>query len=113
MSRIAGKSIRVNWTSVYYLSLVLSQNKPTFRRLSTSDDSKFGLNVQVALDNLVIIDQVKVERPWRPLLLFIPLRLGLCDINPLYFNDLKVNTCLICGSFYLATAPSRDLLPIL
>ncbi len=67
--------------------------RPIFflRRLSVFDDSKFSLNVHVALDNLVVIDQVKVEaEPWKPLLLFLPLRLGICDINPLYFSDVKV-----------------------
>ena len=28
--------------------------------------------------------------PWRPLLLVIPLRLGLTEINPIYFDSLKV-----------------------
>ena len=57
------------------------------------DDTKFSLNVHVALDNLVVIDQVKAEvEPWKPLLLFVPLRLGICDINPLYFPDVKVNS---------------------
>jgi hypothetical protein len=56
------------------------------------DDTKFGLNVHVALDNLVVIDQVKADaEPWKPLLLFVPLRLGICEINPLYFSDVKVN----------------------
>ena len=56
------------------------------------------------MDNMLIIDEVKegskVEvtseakvnpgDPWKPLLLFIPLRLGLSEINPVYFGDLKV-----------------------
>jgi len=30
------------------------------------------------------------QRPWRPLVLFIPLRLGLNEINPAYYTALKV-----------------------
>ena len=30
------------------------------------------------------------QRSWRPLLLFIPLRLGLSEINPTYYRALKV-----------------------
>ena len=30
------------------------------------------------------------QKSWRPLLLFIPLRLGLNEINPAYYNALKV-----------------------
>ena len=81
-------------------------------------DFKNNLNVHVALDNTVIIDDIKMtskmqaasnrdksrnpdqncdatteeeekEPDWSPLLLFIPPRLGLTDINPLYFPDLK------------------------
>lgn len=31
---------------------------------------------------------------WMPLLLIVPLRLGLSEINPVYMNGLKVNTQL-------------------
>lgn len=30
---------------------------------------------------------------WRPLLLFIPLRLGLTEVNPDYYPSLKVSSC--------------------
>lgn len=30
---------------------------------------------------------------WRPLLLFIPLRLGLTEVNPDYYRSLKVSSC--------------------
>ena len=43
----------------------------------------------------VVIDQVKLEKPWKPLLLFIPLRLGIYDINPLYFSDVKVGKSIL------------------
>ena len=36
---------------------------------------------------------------WKPLLLIIPLRLGLTDINPIYFEALKVyckHVCCVC-----------------
>ena len=43
-----------------------------------------------------------VQETWRPLLLVIPLRLGLSDINPVYVNALKVgdnteNSCMYHG----------------
>lgn len=33
---------------------------------------------------------------WRPLVLLIPLRLGLTDINEAYVETLKVSLCWIC-----------------
>ena len=33
-----------------------------------------------------------VKKTWRPLLFFIPLRLGLSETNSAYFSSLKVNT---------------------
>ncbi|RWS04147.1 cysteine peptidase 2 family C54 protein-like protein [Dinothrombium tinctorium] len=63
-----------------------------------------NLAVHVALDNVVIINEIKqlckaekrngqhILSPkgnWKSLLLFIPLRLGLTEINPLYFKSLK------------------------
>ena len=54
------------------------------------------LAVHVALDNTIVIDDAKGaaansdKKLWRPLLLVVPLRLGLTDINPIYFADLKV-----------------------
>jgi len=33
----------------------------------------------------------KTERRWRPLLLVVPLRLGLSEINPVYYSSVKVN----------------------
>ena len=33
---------------------------------------------------------------WKPLLLIIPLRLGLTDINPIYFEALKVCCKCVC-----------------
>ncbi len=69
-----------------------------FRKLSSYNSE---LNVQVAMDNHLILDEIRRgsedeaaeggKRIWkRPLLLFIPLRLGLTELNPIYFADLKV-----------------------
>lgn len=47
-----------------------------------------NIHVHVALDNLVVISELKAD-PWKPLLLFIPLRLGLSEFNPLYSRGIK------------------------
>nr|ACO15144.1 Cysteine protease ATG4B [Caligus clemensi] len=53
------------------------------------------IRLHVAMDNTVIIDEIKESCGFvggdseKPLLLFIPLRLGLTEINPIYFQDLK------------------------
>ncbi|RWS07186.1 cysteine peptidase 2 family C54 protein-like protein [Dinothrombium tinctorium] len=76
----------------------------TLKQLSVYDRWN-NLAVHVALDNVVIINDIKqlckaeqrnyqrsssTNENWKSLLLFIPLRLGLTKINPLYFNSLKV-----------------------
>ena len=38
---------------------------------------------------------LKAETQWKPLLLVIPLRLGLSEINPIYVNGLKVSIKMI------------------
>ncbi|XP_071537688.1 cysteine protease ATG4B isoform X3 [Panulirus ornatus] len=64
------------------------------RKLTPFDEWN-NFSVNVAMDNIVIMDeircscQVEGERIWRPLLLFIPLRLGLSEMNPVYFSGLK------------------------
>lgn len=63
--------------------------------------------IHVAMDNMVVINEIKnlckasesgtdsedneesVKKLWKPLVLFIPLRLGLTEINPIYFKSLK------------------------
>lgn len=42
--------------------------------------------------------EMPLETPnqWKPLLLLIPLRLGLSEINPVYINGLKVIRVCVC-----------------
>jgi hypothetical protein len=66
----------------------------SFRKLTAYDQSN-SLNIHVALDNTVVIDEIKAECKrkqdgWQALLLVVPLRLGLTETNPIYFHDLKV-----------------------
>ncbi|XP_076040366.1 cysteine protease ATG4B-like isoform X2 [Oratosquilla oratoria] len=64
------------------------------RKLTPFDEWN-KLSIHVALDNIVIMDEIKCgcqsgsDRAWRPLILFIPLRLGLSEINPIYVNGIK------------------------
>ena len=75
------------------------------RKLCKFDPSN-DVSVHVAMDNTLIISEVKqsclhpvnsdkemTEKTftWKPLLLFISLRLGLSEINPVYKSGLK--TC--------------------
>jgi len=68
-------------------------------------DEWTAMSIHVAMDNLVIIEDIKSQckgqesksdgssnkegSDWKPLLLFIPLRLGLYEINPIYVRSLK------------------------
>ena len=60
----------------------------------TNYDPDQRLNVQVAMNNVLVISEIIAssctEGPWKPLLLFVPVRLGINDINPMYFSSLKV-----------------------
>lgn len=64
------------------------------RKLTPFDEWN-NFSVNVAMDNIVIMDEIRCscqtegDRTWRPLLLFIPLRLGLAEMNPLYFSGIK------------------------
>ncbi|XP_011306547.1 cysteine protease ATG4B [Fopius arisanus] len=80
------------------------------KKLVVYDDWS-SLTIHVALDNTLIINDVlrqcrvdsaataeesdgeplRVSSQWKPLLLLIPLRLGLSDINPVYINGLKTS----------------------
>lgn len=58
-------------------------------------ESDLNLEVVVALDNCLMISDVEAacggssEGGWRPLLLIVPLRLGLSSLNPCYIQALK------------------------
>ena len=60
----------------------------------TNYDPDQRLNVQVAMNNVLVISEILAssctDGPWKPLLLFVPVRLGINDINPMYFSSLKV-----------------------
>ncbi|XP_015109306.1 cysteine protease ATG4A isoform X2 [Diachasma alloeum] len=81
------------------------------KKLVVYDDWS-SITIHVALDNTLIINDVlrqcrvegaapaeeldgeeplRVSSQWKPLLLLIPLRLGLSDINPVYINGLKTS----------------------
>uniref|UniRef100_A0A673GE27 Cysteine protease n=1 Tax=Sinocyclocheilus rhinocerous TaxID=307959 RepID=A0A673GE27_9TELE len=70
------------------------------KKLALFDDWN-TLAVYVSMDNTVVIEDIKVQgktlnlqsqRPldWRPLLLVIPLRMGINSINPVYIQAFKV-----------------------
>jgi len=68
------------------------------KKLSNSDVWS-SLKIHVALDNAVVSDEIvnlcqngshDTGSDWNPLLLIIPLRLGLSSINPIYISGLKV-----------------------
>ena len=56
-------------------------------------DPEQRLQVYVAMNTALIISEIMSNslEPWKPLLLFIPVRLGINEINRLYFESLKVN----------------------
>ncbi|XP_070539087.1 cysteine protease ATG4B-like isoform X2 [Ptychodera flava] len=81
------------------------------RKLSLFDDWS-SLAIHIAMDNTIVVDDIRklctsalgkqkgstaaanngasnVQSPWQPLVLFIPLRLGLSEINPLYIDTVK------------------------
>ena len=58
-------------------------------------DPQQRLQVYVAMNNALVISEVMSSSiPWQPLLLFIPVRLGIHEINPTYFDSLKVCTSI-------------------
>ena len=65
----------------------------------TNYDPDQRLNVQVAMNNVLVTSEIIAssctEGPWKPLLLFVPVRLGINDINPMYFSSLKVFNSVI------------------
>ena len=66
----------------------------------TAFDPEQRLQVYVAMNNALVISEAISSRPWQPLLLFIPVRLGINEINPTYFDSLKVQLPKNYGSSY-------------
>ncbi|BES89406.1 Peptidase family C54 [Nesidiocoris tenuis] len=66
------------------------------KKLSASDQWS-NMAVHVSLDNIVIVNEIRrlcrsihhSTRKWRPLLLIVPVRLGLNEINPVYVKGLQ------------------------
>ncbi|XP_032795587.1 cysteine protease ATG4B isoform X2 [Daphnia magna] len=68
------------------------------KKLSAYDEWS-SLKIHVAMDNAVVIEEIEelchTKNPdaettmWNPLLLVVPLRLGLLSINPIYIDSLK------------------------
>ena len=70
-------------------------------------DPQQRLQVYVAMNNALVISEVMSSSiPWQPLLLFIPVRLGIHEINPTYFDSLKVCTSI---SMYLTEISTSKL----
>jgi len=94
------------------------------RKLCKYDPSN-DICVHVAMDNALIISEVKqtclqpVEsssegeagpgQAWRPLLLFVSLRLGLSDINPVYTPALKASFSLPSSLGVIGGSPNHAL----
>lgn len=68
------------------------------KKLAVYDDWS-SIVFHVALDNTLVVSQVSklctttkragAGPPWKPLVLIIPLRLGITDINPVYISGIK------------------------
>lgn len=62
------------------------------KKLSVSDTWS-NLAVHVSLDNIVIVNEIrkpfKPPNKWKPLLLIVPVRLGINEINPVYVKGLQ------------------------
>lgn len=49
------------------------------------------LDVHVAMDLVVALDDLPHQKSaWKPLLLFVPMRLGLQSLNPIYHDPLRL-----------------------
>ena len=79
-----------------------SQQCNVFPRTESDERFRDNTSTQAGIDPAV----------WKPLLLIIPLRLGLTDINPVYFDSLKVQplyVLLSCsGSFIFISQLSNS-----
>lgn len=108
---------------IHQLSMVNSDEKPigtwfgpngvaqAIKKMTNFDPDQ-RLNVQVALNNVLIISEVFesscANGPWMPLLLFVPVRLGINEINPTYFSSLKVIFSLSLHSKLLSISWNLD-----
>lgn len=86
-------------------------------------DPNNDVSVHVAMDNTLIISEVKQsclvetanseldqrQYTWKPLLLFISLRLGLSEINPVYKTGLKTCFSLPCSLGVIGGSPNHAL----
>ena len=85
-------------------------------------DPSNDVSVHVAMDNTLIISEVKQscltetvldseqrQYTWKPLLLFISLRLGLSEINPVYKTGLKTCFSLPCSLGVIGGSPNHAL----
>ena len=96
------------------------------RRIASNEFDK-RINVHVAMDNTLILDDIRkieakpndvetnprrntdaTKKSWKPLVIIIPLRLGLNEVNVEYIDQIKVNRRVFHTSL---TSPSV-LLPI-
>jgi len=89
------------------------------RKLCLYDPSE-DIAVHVAMDNTLVINEVREsclkpaknegeESSWKPLLLFISLRLGLSDINPVYIPGLKASFMLPASLGVIGGRPNHAL----
>lgn len=63
-----------------------------FRKLVRLDETFSNLSVHVALDHQLATEEIfelQDASSFRPLLIIVPLRLGLSEINPIYIDGLK------------------------
>lgn len=68
------------------------QADKSFRKLVRFDESFSNLSIHVALDHQLATEEIvglHDATTFRPLLIIIPLRLGLSEINPIYIEGLK------------------------
>ncbi|KAH8412095.1 hypothetical protein KR222_010862 [Zaprionus bogoriensis] len=101
------EDVRKSYYSIHQIALTgESQNKAVGEWLGPNTvaqilkilvrfDDWSSLAVHVAMDSTVVLDDIFAlceapsEATWRPLLLIVPLRLGISDINPVYIPALK------------------------
>uniref|UniRef100_A0A0A9XHU7 Cysteine protease n=1 Tax=Lygus hesperus TaxID=30085 RepID=A0A0A9XHU7_LYGHE len=68
------------------------------KKLSASDQWS-NMAVHVSLDNLIVVNEIRrlcrsghsaaTARKWKPLLLIVPVRLGINEINPVYVKSIQ------------------------